>query len=452
MTAKTTYRPGQSPAPQTFAMAGTTNHISGVPYDAAGNQLGWGNYTYSYDAFGMMKTFAGGGNGKTFIYTADDERLWELDYSLDPEHPRETFSVRDLDGKVLRLYTTSDPEAGPWQWVEDYVYRDGLLLSAVLPGESGPRQFHLDHLGTPRLATDSTGHGLGLHTYFPLGEELVPEQDTERMKFTGHERDHSLAGTTDDLDYMHARYCSPLTSRFLSPDPVSGDSHYPQTWNRYTYAANNPLSYLDQDGQTVESALGFISYYSDAIRHASDTVGGRVTPMEIARVVFQENRNDHNLIKNNDSWSWLSYLTFTAGGPEVKNQAAMLKFLMFGQDGSYGLGEMKASTAARLLGFENFDSLTPEQRRQVHEALIDPIASLVLIARHLDELKQQLPNSTTPKIMNAYNRGVANAGSMGEVAQRSGPYSSDIAGALAAGSGPKVVRCNGAFKFENQCQ
>ena len=38
MTAKTTYRPGQSPAPQTFAMAGTTNHISGVPYDAAGNR------------------------------------------------------------------------------------------------------------------------------------------------------------------------------------------------------------------------------------------------------------------------------------------------------------------------------------------------------------------------------------------------------------------------------
>ena len=161
----------------------------------------------------MMKTFAGGGNGKTFIYTADDERLWELDYSLDPQHPRETFSVRDLDGKVLRLYTTSDPEAGPWQWVEDYVYRDGLLLSAVLPGESGPRQFHLDHLGTPRLATDHSGHGLGLHTYFPFGEELLPEQDTERMKFTGHERDLGLGGTTDDLDYMHARYSSPSSGK-----------------------------------------------------------------------------------------------------------------------------------------------------------------------------------------------------------------------------------------------
>lgn len=72
------------------------------------------------------------------------------------------------------------------------------------------------------------------------------------MKFTGHERDlASPAGTGDDLDYMHARHCSPVTGRFLSLDPQdSAKRSQPQSWNRYAYALNNPIRYVDPDGQT----------------------------------------------------------------------------------------------------------------------------------------------------------------------------------------------------------
>ncbi|HEV7767309.1 MAG TPA: RHS repeat-associated core domain-containing protein [Thermoanaerobaculia bacterium] len=39
--------------------------------------------------------------------------------------------------------------------------------------------------------------------------------------------------------------------RFLSVDPAkeSIDPNQPQTWNRYTYAGNNPLRYVDPDGR-----------------------------------------------------------------------------------------------------------------------------------------------------------------------------------------------------------
>jgi len=53
---------------------------------------------------------------------------------------------------------------------------------------------------------------------------------------SGRERDlASLAGAGDDLDYMHARHCSPLTGRFHSVDPAleSADPFTPQSWNRY---------------------------------------------------------------------------------------------------------------------------------------------------------------------------------------------------------------------------
>lgn len=38
--------------------------------------------------------------------------------------------------------------------------------------------------------------------------------------------------------------------RFLSPDPSNQgvDFYYPQTWNHYAYALNNPLSKIDENG------------------------------------------------------------------------------------------------------------------------------------------------------------------------------------------------------------
>lgn len=72
------------------------------------------------------------------------------------------------------------------------------------------------------------------------------------MKFTAHER--VLANTTsadDDLDYMHARFYSPQTGRFLSFDPkvLREPTKRPQRSNKYTYALNNPVIRIDPDGR-----------------------------------------------------------------------------------------------------------------------------------------------------------------------------------------------------------
>lgn len=63
--------------------------------------------------------------------------------------------------------------------------------------------------------------------------------------FTGKERD-SESGN----DYFNARYMSSSMGRFLSPDPsnLSVDWWLPQTWNRYTYGLNNPLTMVDKNG------------------------------------------------------------------------------------------------------------------------------------------------------------------------------------------------------------
>ena len=151
--------------------------------------------------------------------------------------------MRDLDGQVLRVFTSAGGANGKdsWSWSEDYVYGPAGLLASETP--QGRHRFHLDHLGTPRLVTDGNGLELGLHHYYPFGEEAtLASQDAERLKFTGHERDMLSGNITngDSFDYMHARTYAPLLGRFISPDPLGGNPLAPQSWNRYAYVAMIP--------------------------------------------------------------------------------------------------------------------------------------------------------------------------------------------------------------------
>ena len=69
--------------------------------------------------------------------------------------------------------------------------------------------------------------------------------DGVRQQFTSKERDVDTG-----LDFFEARYYANGQGRFTTVDPamqsVSGTN--PQSWNRYVYAFNNPLRYIDPLG------------------------------------------------------------------------------------------------------------------------------------------------------------------------------------------------------------
>lgn len=224
-----------------------------VTYDAAGNLTAWNGNTYQYDAFNNMWRMKSGAEEWLYVYTADGERVWSFKVGANLSR----WTLRDLSGQVLREYINNQ---GTWSLGEDYLYRDSLLLAAE--PTAGRRHFHLDHLGTPRLITDAAANQVAYHVYYPFGEEATAfNQDAERMKFTGHERDlASLAGAGDDLDYMHARHYGTVTGRFISTDRLMGSPKRPQSWNRYVYAGGNPLRYVDPDGNTPKEFI-YKTYY-----------------------------------------------------------------------------------------------------------------------------------------------------------------------------------------------
>lgn len=131
-------------------------------------------------------------------------------------------------------------------------------------GGSGPvldlRWLVTDQLGTPRMIFSESGalNAVSRHDYLPFGEELLAPTggrtsqqgygsvDNVRQKFTGKERDNESS-----LDYFLARYYSSMQGRFITVDPENAGSRpsEPQSWNAYSYAGGNPVTFTDPDGR-----------------------------------------------------------------------------------------------------------------------------------------------------------------------------------------------------------
>jgi len=119
--------------------------------------------------------------------------------------------------------------------------------------------FHTDALGSAIAAVDESGNQCWTERYTPYGDKTVNEDSASRIGcgIIGAERGYT--GHTDDdstgLVYMQQRYYDPTMGRFLSVDPAGVDADDPRTFNRYSYAANNPYKYIDPDGRIFILAL-----------------------------------------------------------------------------------------------------------------------------------------------------------------------------------------------------
>jgi RHS repeat-associated protein len=338
-----------------------TNRLSSALYDAGGNVTspdGTSVDTYVYDPMNMQVQHVTSSGKDDYVYTADDERIGAF------HGDKWVWSIRDLQGHVLREYQSSDGRVtnwATWVWLEDYVYRDGQLLGGERPGEEGGRRhYHLDHLGSPRLITNDAGGAISLHDYAPYGTELTSiTQDTghgfdraEPMNFTGHERDFLIGTATENtnyLDYMHARHYTQEMGRFMSVDPtldIEKTIHEPQAWNRYAYVTNNPLKYADSDGK--DKFLAWL--LGEAYRDVStwDALEGALSPGDMLSAINQGRREwaeDHRALTHGFS-----------PVPTTKAEVAV-QMVMMGPVGkfigaSFGkLGTVIENQVGRITGF-----------------------------------------------------------------------------------------------------
>ena len=108
-----------------------------------------------------------------------------------------------------------------------------------------------DFLGNSRVIMTSAGSVCYDADFYPYGgERTVTDSCSQDFKFTGKERDSETGN-----DYFGARFYSSPMGRWLAPDPINLTSARLEspssTLNKYAYAADNPLKYLDRDGEDI---------------------------------------------------------------------------------------------------------------------------------------------------------------------------------------------------------
>ncbi|MDY7080492.1 MAG: RHS repeat-associated core domain-containing protein, partial [Chloroflexota bacterium] len=163
---------------------------------------------------------------------------------------------------------TAEAQAGIPR-VTKYYYHGGRRVAMRRSTASGSVVYYLhgDHLGSTSLTTYGSGPQAGevvaRQLYHPYGEVRWSEGTLPTdFGFTG-QRDVPGAG----LVFMHARYYHPALGRFISADTVVPEPGNPQELNRYSYALNNPLRYIDPTGHQIEPA----EYQQNAIQHTGTT-------------------------------------------------------------------------------------------------------------------------------------------------------------------------------------
>ncbi len=149
-----------------------------------------------------------------------------------------------------------------WRWAVALVLASTLAPDAPAVNSTRVEYYHRDALGNVRVVTDESGQVLERHDYLPFGEECTAGAcaanpgitDGQPRRFTGKERDRETG-----LDYFGARYYAAPVGRFTTVDPVynwNANLLDPQRWNRYAYGRNNPLRYVDPNGEDVFDVLG----------------------------------------------------------------------------------------------------------------------------------------------------------------------------------------------------
>ena len=194
--------------------------------------------TYLYNAFGnCAHSFYG--NAEAEKEKRPIHKHYSADGSVEIKEDKTKGSIDFL------FYLGGDPYSAP------AVYSSN--------GEEGKLLFlHRDQLGSIVAITDLNGKLVEARHFDAWGKVLgITDGNGNKLEnllldrgFTGHEHLSSVG-----LIHMNGRLYDPALHRFLMPDNYIQDPFNTQNFNRYGYCLNNPLVYVDENGEFLWAAV-----------------------------------------------------------------------------------------------------------------------------------------------------------------------------------------------------
>lgn len=206
--------------------------------------------TYAYDPNGNLTTYR------------DPARAYPTTYSYDMENrlkavvPPSGSSVlyyygpkgeliADRNNSLLTVYIDPAYELSNGVPVRNYLLGDKIV--ARREGTSPAVFLITDHLGSVQMVTDPSAATVLQRYYYPFGATLISSGSYQtRLGFNGYVQDSQGVYAYGDRHY------NPEIGHFLQPDGVIPDLFNPQSFNRYSYTLNNPVTLVDTTGHDPE--------------------------------------------------------------------------------------------------------------------------------------------------------------------------------------------------------
>ena len=204
------------------------------------------NQNIEYTVFDKMSRVVSGGNTLSIDYGYDYGRLHSVEVVGGMR--KEKVYVKDCEfvneGGKSRVYTYLKGPLGVF-----------AVFTSEGKGDNVISYIHKDHQDSWCLITDAVGNIQQKMSYDAWGNPRSSSTWTGNYNgglmfdrgFTGHE--HYVAF---GIINMNGRAYDPMQSMMMSPDTQIQSPDFSQNYNRYIYCFNNPLSYTDPSGESVE--------------------------------------------------------------------------------------------------------------------------------------------------------------------------------------------------------
>ena len=176
------------------------------------------------------------------------------------------------DGRKLRTVHVAGGTTTTTDYAGNVVYENGtqkrmLTETGYVVLTDSKHYFYIkDHLGNIRVVADEDGSAKEQNEYYPFGLNYTATT-YQPYKYNGKELD-TKAGL-NWYDYG-ARHYDAALGRFLTVDPLAEKMG---AWSPYGYCLNNPMKYVDKDGE-VPWLAGLIG---GAVDYAFQVAGNRLS-------------------------------------------------------------------------------------------------------------------------------------------------------------------------------
>lgn len=231
-------------------------------YDKNGNITNDGTRTLTYSSYDLVTNIAKGNESSRFKYDAARQRYERYDVKLE-DGVLAYYTTYYVDGAYEKVVRTGGGKAA---LTEQKLYVGNLVITKRSNNSTDSFLYlHKDHQGSTTTITDAVGNSVQQFVYDPWGKQtavfdtgLLANYTTPAATkgYTGHEHISHL-----DLIHMNGRIYDATIGRFMQADPFIQAPTDTQSYNRYSYVKNNPMSYTDPSGFFLDKLWKGIKKY-----------------------------------------------------------------------------------------------------------------------------------------------------------------------------------------------